>query len=76
METANPAFEQLKQLKVAQPFEPFVIERSDQDPLLVVDRAHFATNGERVTVIDHNDHSTRFRLTEIKKIRTIKSLLQ
>lgn len=68
--------EHLKQLREAQPFEPFVIGTKHGDNVVVTERMSFATNGVQMTVLDPRDRSKRLKVEDILKIRTIRELMQ
>ena len=75
MITKTDSLNQLKQLKLAQPFEPFVMVLRDGRKIIVTNRLQFGTDGVQMTVLNEMDHSTRFKLDDVTVIRTIESLL-
>jgi len=75
MQQTISLFDQLKTLRSAKPFEPFVIATRAGAHLVVTEPMSFGCDGKRITVIDGRDRFIRLTTEDVIKIRTVRELM-
>lgn len=66
-------YDQLVQVRRAQPFQPFSVVLRDGQRVDVTRRLQFATNGKKLLILDARDASHFYDLTDIDHIELLET---